>query len=120
MEAQKNRRSAWISNSTITDSLKSIRAKHVMVMADSCYSGRLVRGLKVSATGTERFKSLAEKKARVVITSGGLEPVEDNNGSGHSPFTDALIKSLTANQGVMDGNLNSFIRSYLLSTIKKI
>ena len=47
MDAKKNRRSHWISNATVTDTLKTVQAKHVMVVADSCYSGTLTRGAGV-------------------------------------------------------------------------
>ncbi len=104
VDAAANRRSAWISNATITDSLKTIEAKHVMVVADSCYSGRLVRGVNIDLATPKYYQKMARLKARVVLTSGGLEPVADNNGSGHSPFTDALLKTLAENKGVIDGN----------------
>lgn len=75
-----------------------------MVIADSCFSGRLVRGVNINLGTPKYYQQMARKKARVVLTSGGLEPVADNNGSGHSPFTDALLKSLAENTGVLDGN----------------
>lgn len=103
-DADSNRRSNWVSNATITDTLRSMEAKHVMVVADSCYSGRLVRGTNVSLPSPKYYQKMSRAKARVVITSGGLEPVADNNGSGHSPFTDALLKSLSENNGIIDGN----------------
>jgi uncharacterized caspase-like protein len=115
-DAKDNRRSKWISNATITDTLKTLESKHVMVVADSCYSGRLVRGLSVSLRKPD-LEQLVKKKARVVITSGGLEPVDDNSGSGHSPFTDALLKSLEENTGVLDGNalFNSIRRPVMVN-----
>ncbi len=103
-DARPNRRSAWVSNDILTGTLKAIEAKHVMVVADSCYSGRLVRGANVTMGDPEYLKKMSRKKARVVITSGGLEPVADNSGDGHSPFTSALINSLQQNNGVLDGN----------------
>ncbi len=103
-DAENNRRSAWVANATITNTLTALEAKHVMVIADSCYSGRLVRGVNVNLGSPTYYQQMSRKKARVVITSGGLEPVADNNGSGHSPFTDALLKALEGNKGVLDGN----------------
>ena len=111
-DAQQNLRSRWVSNATITDALRAIKAKHVMVMADSCYSGRLVRGAGELSRGIELaavsnatssyLKKMARKKARVVMTSGSLEPVEDGRGK-HSPFARAILNALNENQGVIDG-----------------
>ncbi|MBT3915507.1 MAG: hypothetical protein HN731_07365 [Rhodospirillaceae bacterium] len=104
--AKKKRRSRWISNSTLTDTLKAIESKHVMVVADSCYSGRLVRGLKIDTkdrNDPKYYQQMSRKKARVVITSGGLEPVEDGKGV-HSPFARAFLQALNENDGVIDGS----------------
>ena len=104
-DAEKNRRSRWVANASITGTLRAIEAKHVMVIADSCYSGRLVRGVKLSVNNDKAanyFKRMSGKKARVVMTSGGLEPVEDGKG-GHSPFARAFMRALNENRGVMDG-----------------
>jgi hypothetical protein len=45
---------------------------------------------------------MVEKKARTVMTSGGLEPVEDAGGHGHSVFASAFIAALQENSGVID------------------
>ena len=108
VDAEPDRSANWVSNNTITRQLRAIRAKHVMVVADSCYSGRLVRtaeaGLK---TGEEREKWLARmatKTSRTALTSGGLEPVLDKGGKGHSVFAAAFLEALGTNDGIMDGN----------------
>jgi hypothetical protein len=46
---------------------------------------------------------MAEKRARLVITSGGLEPVADSTGGGHSPFATAFLESLKNNDSILDG-----------------
>ena len=99
------RRSQWVSNATITDTLKGLSAKHVMVVADSCYSGTLVRGttLGTRKRAGDYWKRMAKKWARVAITSGGLEPVADKGGGNHSPFAKAFIDALEDNNAVMDG-----------------
>ena len=43
VDAEENNPANWVSNGDITNMLRAIRAKHVMVVADSCYSGTLVR-----------------------------------------------------------------------------
>lgn len=103
IDAQENRRSKWISNTAISTTLKALEAKHVMVVADSCYSGTLVRGLKIRGKTGDYIKRMTEKRARVVLTSGGLEPVADLGGGGHSPFAKAFVDVLSANTSVMDG-----------------
>jgi len=102
-DARDDRRSNWISNAMITSTLRAIKAKHVLVAADSCFSGRLVRGLKVNLDAPGHFANMSNKRARVVITSGGLEPVADDNGTGHSPFAAAMISALKSNRGILDG-----------------
>ena len=105
VDAKPKRRSRWISNATITDTLKGLSAKHVMVVADSCYSGTLVRAANVGTrkrTG-DYWKEMATKWARVAITSGGLEPVADKGGGENSPFAKAFIDTLKDNRSVMVG-----------------
>jgi uncharacterized caspase-like protein len=104
IDAKPNRRSRWVSNSSITDLLKAVEAKHVLVVADSCYSGRLTRGANIKISGDdtpEYYSQMSRKKARVVITSGGLEPVEDGRGK-HSPFARAFLQVLRENKSVLD------------------
>ena len=93
----------WISNATITGYLRSIQAKHVMVVADSCYSGTLTRGIKVAPARTPDYLDrLSAQRARIVLSSGGLEPVVDGGGGGHSAFARHFIDALDANQGILD------------------
>ncbi len=103
VDAKVNRRSRWVSNATISDTLKGLLAKHVMVVADSCYSGTLIRGAGVSLRSGEYWARMARKRTRVALTSGGLEPVADKGGGGHSPFATALLDALKGNEAVMDG-----------------
>ena len=103
-DAKPNRRTQWVSNSTLTDTLRALQAKHVMVVADSCFSGTLVRGANIGLKGGDYWRRMAEKPARVAITSGGLEPVADQSGDGrHSPFAKAFIDALIGNDAVIDG-----------------
>jgi len=96
----------WISNGSITDSLRAMAAKHVLVIADSCYSGKLARGINVRIRTKNYYEKISKKKARTVMASGGLEPVADEGGKGsHSVFASALIETLNENQGILDGTL---------------
>ena len=93
----------WISNADITDKLKAIKAKHIIVIADSCYSGTLTRGLKVVSKSSDYLFKMARKRTRTVLTSGGLEPVLDSVGGQHSVFAKALLDALQKNNGVIEG-----------------
>ena len=54
-----------------------------MIIADSCYSGSVVRGNATvgDLSSLAAIRSLNTKKSRVAITSGGLQPVLDAAGS---------------------------------------
>jgi len=94
----------WISNSSITATLRAIRAKHVLIIADSCYSGKLARGIHTVDRMPGYLSRLSQRRARCVISSGGLEPVIDSGGRGkHSVFASAFLDTLQGNTGIMDG-----------------
>lgn len=96
----------WVSNATVTSSVKAIPAKHVLIVADSCYSGKLTRGLRITRRTRDYFARISGKRARLVLASGGLEPVADAGGEGrHSVFASAFLQALRENEGVMDGTL---------------
>lgn len=94
----------WVSNSSITTALKAMDAKHVLVVADSCYSGKLARGLHAVQRTPTYLSRLSRKRARCVISSGGLEPVIDSGGKAlHSVFASAFLDVLKENTDIMDG-----------------
>jgi ankyrin repeat protein/uncharacterized caspase-like protein len=104
IDAQEDNTINWISNSSITTTLKAMKAKHVLILADSCYSGKLVRGIRVGPRPDGYLSGLAQKKARSVLSSGGLEPVADSGGKGnHSVFASAFLDALRENRAIMDG-----------------
>ncbi len=49
------------------------------------------------------IERIAEKRARVVLSSGGLEPVADSGGGKHSVFAAQFLKALHNNEDVLDG-----------------
>ncbi len=107
VDAAKDNPANWISNGDVTNMLRAIRAKHVMVVADSCYSGTLVRAAPIKIkTAEERstwLQRMAGKRSRTALVSGELEPVMDAGGGGHSVFAKAFLESLSQNREVTDG-----------------
>ncbi|MGH7801380.1 MAG: caspase family protein [Thermodesulfobacteriota bacterium] len=100
----------WISTFDISDFLGRMSAKHVIVVADSCYSGALTRTsftrLEVGMSDEARqywLKTMSEKRSRTVLSSGDLQPVLDTGGGGHSVFTRAFLNILTENNDVLEG-----------------
>lgn len=102
----------WVSNATITDQIRAMTARNVMVIADSCYSASLMRSgivnLRSGLTKEKRNQRLQEDVSavtRMALSSGGLQPVADAiDDSGHSVFANAIMKSLRKNKTVLDGD----------------
>ncbi|RKZ89286.1 MAG: hypothetical protein DRR19_11715 [Candidatus Parabeggiatoa sp. nov. 1] len=99
--AKNNEDTEWINSASITTHLRRNRARNILVVADSCYSGTLTRkrsnDIKLATTPAERrryLKQMLEKKSRVLIASGGNEPVLDSGGQGHSIFAQAFLDGL--------------------------
>ena len=104
IDAQDNDQVHWISNETIMRSVKGMNAKHVMIVADSCFSGTLTRGVTITDKSPGYIIKMVKKKARTVLTSGGLEPVSDSGGDGNSIFASSFLRILDENNGVLEGN----------------
>lgn len=98
VDAQSNDDTNWIIVDTITSNLKRITAKHILVVADSCYSGTLTRSAITnlgSISERDRYlKKMLQKSSRTLLASGGNEPVTDSGGAGHSVFAAAFIEGL--------------------------
>jgi hypothetical protein len=85
----------WLSNSDIEKMLSRIGASQVALISDSCYSGSLVSGTRIRAsTGEVDPNDVLRRKAVVVMSSGGNEPVFDEGKEGHSPFAWNLMHTL--------------------------
>ena len=97
-------------NSTIKTKLAvlSDRAKHVLLVSDSCFSGALLRegnrGINIDQRNERYFRKVAAKKSVQILAAGGLEFVDDNyKGTGHSPFTYFFLQELKTNtSGLLD------------------
>lgn len=109
VDAEVGNTANWISSQSITEYLSIMAAKHVMVVADSCYSGALTGSAVaklpdgMDASKRERWlKIMNTRKARTVLTSGGVKPVMDQGGGNHSVFANAFLRVLRSNKRVIE------------------
>ncbi len=76
-----------IANSDIMTAIKAMKAKHIVLIADACFSGSLA---SQRLTGVERLEDF---DSRWLLTAGRNEPVLDGEGD-HSPFMAEILDFL--------------------------
>ena len=104
VEGKKNSRSDWIKYTTISDLLDKnagMEAKHVLVIADSCYAGAAYRNenfsikREVDESEAQWIERMVQKRVRKILSSGGEQPVVDQLGNNrHSVFANTLLDQL--------------------------
>jgi formylglycine-generating enzyme required for sulfatase activity len=102
VESGESDASAWISNHDIKNYLKidAIKAKHILLISDSCFSGDFFRGHRgeLPKVTDKMIKKSYALTSRQAITSGGLEPVSDAGFCSNSVFSYFLVRTLKENQ----------------------
>lgn len=100
VDANRDEPHTWLSAHDVQTSIARLNVRHVLVIADSCFSGAFVqRGEANTDSGTDRqvlLGNLMLRSSRRFISSGANEPVSDGGGAGHSVFARALIDALRA------------------------
>jgi hypothetical protein len=96
VDARHGRQRSFLPAADITRTLQRMKARNILVISDSCYAGAIARsgeqGLPVAAADRVRaLTKIARQTSRVLLTSGGKEPVLDEGGKGHSIFARAFI-----------------------------
>ena len=99
IDAVSGKEYTWIANDAIRRQLRGLPAKHVLVVADSCFSGSLTRSTASyeNIPKNRYFTEIDSHVSRKVISSGGTEPVADAGSGGHSVFAYYLLKTLREN-----------------------
>jgi len=110
VDAEPNSSANWISNIAITDVLNAMTVRQLLVVADSCFSGTLTRSSLGQIEGglsegdrAKLMQLMAQKRSRMAMSSGGVEPVLDSVGGPHSVFAQSFIELLGNNSGVLLG-----------------
>ncbi len=89
----------YLDNIQVQKAMRSMKARHVLLISDSCYSGTLfgkARSLP-RVIDDKYYLSLYNEKSRWGMTSGNKTPVSDQGTGGHSVFAYQLIKELEKN-----------------------
>jgi len=99
VDAQRDNDKNWIIVDTITSNIKRISSNHILIVADSCYSGTFTRASAVGKLESAQkrriyLNKMQAKKSRTLLASGGNEPVSDIGGQGHSVFGRAVLVGL--------------------------
>lgn len=109
VDAEQDNDANWISSVAITDILNAMSVKHVLVVADSCYSGAMTRNsigqIDAGMSDDARLKwlkALSQARCRTVLTSGGLQPVIDGGGGKHSIFALSFLEVLGSNLELLE------------------
>lgn len=112
VDADRDTRVGWLSAENIRAKIKQMKAKHVLLVADSCFSGAITnpttttigRGLTET-----RLRVQWNRRARMVLTSGQVTPVVDRAGDpNHSFFAKYFIQVLRQNEIILSGEMLSY------------
>lgn len=97
VEAEPREPGTFITNASIRDYISGMKARHVYLVADSCFSGTLFGTRALPPINDQWYARLYQKSSRWGLTSGGKEPVADRGKDGHSVFAYHFITLLKEN-----------------------
>lgn len=86
----------YLDNVQVQKAMRSMNARHVLLISDSCYSGSLFGRARAMppVINNRYYLGLYNEKSRWGMTSGNKTPVADDGTGGHSVFAYQLIKEL--------------------------
>jgi uncharacterized caspase-like protein len=96
----------WVPNDFVSRHLGRLGAQRVLVIADSCYAGLLGDdpGYVMVGEGNYSDEYIAwkrPKRSRLVISSGGDNPIVEDAEQMHSIFARAMLEALESNEQVL-------------------
>ena len=92
-DAAANDPTDWISNGTIRDFIRGIKARHTLLVADACFSGGIFKTREAFSNADQSIQKTYEMTSRRAISSGALKAVPDK-----SVFVEYLLKRLQENR----------------------
>lgn len=100
----------WLSSHNIAQYLSILPARHILLIADSCFSDTLTKtsiaSLPEDMSSKNRKKwvnSMNKRKGRTVLASGDVKPIPapDSSDGSHSIFTNTFLNVLGDNVGLL-------------------
>lgn len=90
----------YLDNTQVQKSMRSMKARHVLLISDSCYSGILFGQARAmpQVIDDKYYLNLYNEKSRWGMTSGNKTPVSDQGTGSHSVFAYQLLKELSQNE----------------------
>ena len=124
-DALPDTRNTWLATAALTETIKAMPARHVMVIADSCYADTQVRNdlddtPPRAASRRAELKRMDALRSRTVVTSGGFKPVLDRLGGHLSVFANAFLTVLYTNDEVLEGQqLFAQMRPWIIASVSQ-
>ena len=118
VNADPSQNHTWLLAEHVSEKIRQIDAKRILVVTDSCFSKRRLQA-KSMAVGrgmdAKKFRLLTGFKSRYVLTSGANFPFLDENGDRtHSMFSKHFMEILRQNSNVLSGEMLSYEMTYRL------
>ncbi len=93
VDAPENNTGNYIQTSVIYNYLTKINAKHIVLIADACFSGSLFKTNAISYSENDD-----KTPSRWAFSSGNIEVVADGQIGGNSPFAQSLMEVLASSR----------------------
>jgi hypothetical protein len=97
VDAEGRSTARFISHSDLKDRIANLQVHHLLIVADACFSGELLRGTTpptASPSSPQYLSKVFQPISRSALTSGGLEPVVDEGKDKHSIFAYYFLKAM--------------------------
>ena len=105
VDAGKTLDAKWINTQDVSAYVSQIPAKHILLMIDSCFAGSSIKGSSQAKVASDKdldnmkwITKMLNRRTRLLITSGGVEPVVDASVDNHSLFAYKFLDILKTNK----------------------
>jgi len=116
IDADPSESPSWISADEVINRVRGMKARHILIVADSCFSGGFFEPSLSGPIQEEPviyLEKMMQRTSRLIMTSGGKEFVDDRGPEGHSIFTHAFLLALRNQKA------NIFTADQLFTDVKR-